>query len=195
MAQSHSPAMANRIELWPVEKLQPFKRNARTHSPEQISQIAASIVEFGFTNPILVDGENGIIAGHGRLAAAQELELPEVPVVVLNYLSAKQKQAYIIADNKLALNAGWDLDLLSEEMHQLKTSNFDLSLIGFSEAELDAINSGGWDSDIDEVEKTDENLDGIEAKIITRLDPTYKSEVEDAIKNYCDTHAISVEVS
>lgn len=129
-------AMAKRIELWPVERLQPYERNARTHSAEQVAQIAASIVEFGFTNPILVDSNDGIIAGHGRLTAAQELGLRTVPVVVLDHLSERQRKAYILADNQLALNAGWDTDLLRGELQDLAEQDFDLSLIGFSDEEL-----------------------------------------------------------
>jgi DNA modification methylase len=129
-------AMAKRIELWPVERLRPYERNARTHSPEQVAQIAASIVEFGFTNPILVDSSDGIIAGHGRLEAARELGLKTVPVVVLDHLSERQRKAYILADNQLALNAGWDTDLLRAELQDLAEQEFDLSLIGFSDDEL-----------------------------------------------------------
>lgn len=129
-------AMAKRIELWPVDRLQPYERNARTHSPEQVAQIAASIVEFGFTNPILVDSNDGIIAGHGRLTAAQELGLRTVPVVVLDHLSDRQRKAYILADNQLALNAGWDTDLLRGELQDLAEQDFDLTLIGFSDDEL-----------------------------------------------------------
>jgi DNA modification methylase len=128
--------MAKRIELWPVDRLRPYERNARTHSAEQVAQIAASIVEFGFTNPILVDSNDGIIAGHGRLTAAQELGLRTVPVVVLDHLSDRQRKAYILADNQLALNAGWDTDLLRGELQDLAEQDFDLSLIGFSDHEL-----------------------------------------------------------
>jgi DNA modification methylase len=128
--------MAKRIELWPVDRLRPYERNARTHSVEQVAQIAASIVEFGFTNPILVDSNDGIIAGHGRLSAAQELGLKTVPVVVLDHLSDRQRKAYILADNQLALNAGWDTDLLRGELQDLAEQDFDLSLIGFSDDEL-----------------------------------------------------------
>ena len=128
--------MAKRIELWPLDRLKPYDRNARTHSAEQVAQIAASIVEFGFTNPILVDSSDGIIAGHGRLSAAQELGLKTVPVVVLDHLSDRQRKAYILADNQLALNAGWDTDLLRSELQDLAELDFDLSLIGFSDDEL-----------------------------------------------------------
>ena len=104
--------MAQRIERWILDKLIPFARNPRTHSDAQIAQIAASISQFGFNNPILVDTAAGIIGGHGRLLAARRLGLTEVPVIVLDHLSEAQKRAYIIADNQLALNAGWDEDLL-----------------------------------------------------------------------------------
>src|SRR5579871_6278675 len=109
-------AMVKHIELWLVEKLIPWARNPRTHSEAQIAQIAASIAEFGFNNPILVDTKAGIIAGHGRLLAARKLGLTEVPVIVLDHLSEAQKRAYIIADNKLAENAGWDENALRSEL-------------------------------------------------------------------------------
>lgn len=128
-----SITMAKRIELWPIERLKPYERNSRTHSPEQIGHIAASIVEFGFTNPILVDGGDGIVAGHGRLAAAQELKLLQVPVVVLDHLSERQRRAYIIADNQLALTAGWDDELLKSELGELNELGFDLTLLGWGE--------------------------------------------------------------
>src|SRR5260370_32561737 len=105
-------AMVKHIELWPVDKLIPFARNPRTHSDAQVAQIAASIAEFGFNSPILVDTNAGIIAGHGRLLAARKLGLKEVPVIVLAPLSEAQKRPYIIPDNQLALNAGWDDELL-----------------------------------------------------------------------------------
>lgn len=130
------PAMADRIELWPVDRLRPYERNARTHSPEQITKLAAGMVEFGFTNPILVDSSDGIIAGHGRLAAAQSLGLTEVPVVVLDHLNEQQRRAYILADNRLALDAGWDEGVLAAEVADLAADGFDLALTGFSDEEL-----------------------------------------------------------
>ena len=133
---SSNHRMAERIELWDVGRLVPYDRNPRTHAPEQISQVAASIVEFGFLNPILVDTAAGIIAGHGRLQAAKQLGLTQVPVVVLDHLSEAQKRAYVIADNKLALNAGWDDDLLRDELAALEGDGFDVSLTGFSDDEL-----------------------------------------------------------
>ena len=130
------PVTAQRIEHWPVARLVPYERNARTHSPEQVAQIAASIQEFGFTNPILVNGKDGILAGHGRLLAAKDLGLAEVPVVVLDHLTPEQQRAYVLADNKLALNAGWDDELLQQEVMALSMAEFDLSLLGWDEGEL-----------------------------------------------------------
>ncbi|MGC9239811.1 MAG: site-specific DNA-methyltransferase [Acidithiobacillus sp.] len=114
-----------------VESLIPYARNARTHSDEQVAQIAASIKEFGWTNPILVDGDKGIIAGHGRVLAARKLGLQQVPCIELSHLSEAQKRAYILADNQLALNAGWDTELLKIELQDLDAADFDLSLLGF----------------------------------------------------------------
>lgn len=139
--------MAERIELWSTQKLVPYDRNPRTHSAEQVEQIAASIVEFGFLNPILVDTASGIIAGHGRLMAAKQLGLEQVPVVVLDHLSEEQKRAYVIADNKLALNAGWDEELLRKEMEDLAASGFDMPVIGFSDDELAALLEGTHDGE------------------------------------------------
>lgn len=119
-----------------VTELIPYVNNARTHSEEQVIQIAASIKEFGFTNPVLIDGENGIIAGHGRLMAAKKLGLEEVPTIELSYLSEAQRKAYILADNKLALNSGWDNDLLAIEFAELGELGFDLDLTGFSSEEI-----------------------------------------------------------
>ena len=120
------PWLSTHIERWPTEKLVPYARNARTHSEEQVAQIAASIRVFGWTNPVLLDGANGIIAGHGRVLAARKLGMAEVPCIELSHLSEAQKKAYIIADNKLALNAGWDEDLLRAEMAALAAEDFDL---------------------------------------------------------------------
>tara|TARA_B100000459_G_scaffold52626_2_gene28154 strand:- start:9325 stop:10146 length:822 start_codon:yes stop_codon:yes gene_type:complete len=143
MGTNFSPALAKRIEVWPIEKVIPYERNARTHSPEQVRQISASILEFGFVNPILVDSKDGVIAGHGRLLAAQDLALKEVPVVVLDHLSDTQKKAYVIADNKLALNAGWDETQLREEMFSLQAVDFDLELTGFKTDDLEEFLDGG----------------------------------------------------
>jgi DNA modification methylase len=134
-----TPRLPDAVEHWPLDRLIPYARNARTHDDDQVAQIAASIVEFGWTNPILVDAEGGIVAGHGRLLAARKLGLDTVPVVVLAQLTPAQRRAYVIADNKLALNAGWNEELLAAELHALNGEGFDLGLTGFSEAELDAL--------------------------------------------------------
>ena len=128
-----------RIEQRPVVGLIPYVNNSRKHSEEQVAQIAASIKEFGWTNPILVDGANGIIAGHGRLMAARKLGMEAVPVIELAHLSEPQRKALIIADNKLAMNAEWDNDLLMLELGELLEGGFDLDLLGFGKDELDAL--------------------------------------------------------
>ena len=125
-----------KIEQIPTADLIPYARNTRTHSPEQVAQIAGSIREFGFTNPVLIDAENGIIAGHGRVMAASKLGLAKVPCIRLAHLTETQKRAYIIADNKLALNAGWDEEMLGLELADLREVDFDLDVVGFDESEL-----------------------------------------------------------
>ncbi len=127
------------IEQIGIATLIPFAKNSRTHSDAQVAQIAASIREFGFTNPVLIDEANGIIAGHGRVMAARKLKLTEVPCIRLSHLSDAQKRAYVIADNKLALNAGWDEAMLKLELADLKALDFDLDLTGFDTDEIDAL--------------------------------------------------------
>jgi DNA modification methylase len=138
-----------KIEQLPTADLIPYARNTRTHSPEQVAQIAGSIREFGFTNPVLIDAENGIIAGHGRVMAAQKLGLAKVPCIRLGHLTDTQKRAYIIADNKLALNAGWDEEMLALELGELGDLDFDLSLIGFDESELNNLMAETIDGETD----------------------------------------------
>ncbi|MEW9897068.1 site-specific DNA-methyltransferase [Chitinivorax sp. PXF-14] len=123
--------LADKIEQWPTAKLLPYARNARTHSDDQVAQIAASIAEFGFTNPILAGSDGIIVAGHGRLAAAQKLGLEIVPVVVLDHLSPTQRRALVIADNRIAENAGWDDAMLRIELEDLQLEGFDLDITGF----------------------------------------------------------------
>jgi len=127
------------IKTVSVEKLIPYVKNSRTHSDGQVAQIAASIKEFGWTNPILVDGENGVIAGHGRLLAARKLGQKEVPVIELAHMTESQKRAYVIADNQLAMNAGWDTTLLSLELADLKEQGFEMDVLGFDPKELDKL--------------------------------------------------------
>ena len=126
----------------PLGELIPYARNPRTHTDAQVAQIAASIREFGWTNPVLVDGESGIIAGHGRVMAARKLGLERVPVIELAHMSEAQKRAYVLADNQLALNAGWDDELLRLELADLSELGFDLGLIGFGEGELERLLAG-----------------------------------------------------
>jgi len=125
------------VQYRKVSDLTPYIRNARKHPKEQVEQIAASIKEFGWTAPILVDGDNGIIAGHGRLAAAKHLKMQEVPVIELSGLTPAQKRTYLIADNQLAIEAGWDFDVLRIEVKDLELTGFDLNLLGF--ADVDAV--------------------------------------------------------
>lgn len=129
---------AKQIEMVSVDALIPYAKNARTHSDEQVAQIAGSIKEFGFNNPVLVDKDNSVIAGHGRLMAARKLGYKEVPVVKLEHLTESQRKAYILADNRIALNSGWDTSMLSLELQELK-DDIDLSLLGFDADELDAM--------------------------------------------------------
>lgn len=124
------------VEMVPVAALAPYAGNARTHSAEQVRQICASIREFGFTSPVLIDAENGIVAGHGRVLAAQRLGMAQVPTVRLGWLTEAQKRAYVLADNQIAMNAGWDPDLLKLEVGSLRLEGFDLDVLGFSDEEL-----------------------------------------------------------
>ena len=130
------------IELRPLTGILPNTRNSRTHSEEQVAQIAASIKEFGWTNPVLVDAEGVIIAGHARVLAARKLGMDEVPVIVLAHLTPAQRRALVIADNKLALNAGWNEEMLRGEMASLEADGFDLAVVGFPDEELRALLAG-----------------------------------------------------
>jgi len=127
------------VVRWPVERLLPYARNARTHSDEQVAQIAASIAEFGWTNPILAGGDGVVIAGHARLLAARKLGITVVPVIILDHLSESQRRALVIADNRLALNAGWDEEMLRVELDALREDDFNLDLLGFGDDELEAL--------------------------------------------------------
>ena len=129
--------LPQKIEILPAADLVPYARNSRTHDDAQVAQIAASIKEFGFTNPILIDEDGGIIAGHGRLSAARKLGIDEVPCLRLGHLTDAQKRAYVIADNRLALNAGWDEEMLKVEFAELGDLGFDLELTGFDAKEID----------------------------------------------------------
>ena len=137
-----------KIKYLNTDYLNPYKNNSRTHSEAQIKQISASIQEFGFTNPILIDEKAMIIAGHGRIEAAKILGIDEVPTITLKGLTEAQRKAYVIADNKLALNAGWDFDAIRVELELLQELDFNIDLLGFEEVELDEI-LNGWSTDIE----------------------------------------------
>jgi len=148
--------LAQRIEIWPVERLVPYARNPRTHSPAQVGQIAGSIAQFGFNNPVLVDSAAGVIAGHGRLLAAQKLGMAELPVIVLDHLDETARRAFLIADNRLSELAGWDDQLLAAELKELGDAGLDTALTGFDEAAVAALLAGLEDdapaSEVDEAE-------------------------------------------
>ena len=146
--------MAERIELLSIDKLIPYEKNTRIHKTFQVDQIMNSIKEFGFTNPILISKENGIIAGHGRLMAAKKLKMDSVPTICLDYLTPEQQRAYIIADNKIAENAEWDFNLLADELQNLNSLDFDVSLLGFSDEELDNL----LNTEVEEDEEEEEDL-------------------------------------
>jgi hypothetical protein len=147
-----------------VDSLIPYARNSRTHSDEQVAQIAASIREFGFLSPIIIDGNNGIIAGHGRVLAAQKLKIEQLPCIEASHLTEAQRKAYVIADNKLALNAGWDDELLRIELDELKGLGFDVTLTGFDLNEIDllTVNEG---EELDSDPSIDKYTSKIEAPI------------------------------
>src|SRR5512134_2744773 len=140
------------VEHWALDRLIPHARNARTHSEDQVAQIAGSIAEFGFVNPVLVGDDGVIVAGHGRVLAARKLGLAEVPVIVLSHLTPIQRRALMIADNRIAENAGWDEELLGAELAALREEDVDLALLGFDETEIDRLLAGTLD-------EADENLD------------------------------------
>ena len=144
-----------RLEKINIDQLVPYARNARTHSKEQILQLRASLREFGFVNPVIVDKDLNIIAGHGRVVAAKEEGITEVPCVFVEHLTETQKRAYILADNRLALNAGWDTEMLSVEIADLQGADFDISLLGFDDAELNKLMGG-----LEDVQDDDFDVDG-----------------------------------
>lgn len=186
---------ADKVERRAVKSLVPYARNARTHSPEQVDQIAASIREWGWTTPVLVDEDGTIIAGHGRVMAAQKLGLEAIPVMVASGWTDAQKRAYVLADNKLALNAGWDNELLKIELDEIKTLEFDVGLIGFTNAELDVLDGNGWESDIgDPAAAHGENLDGIETVIKVAVDQDTADRVRELIKGALGDAGITFEL-
>lgn len=180
------------VVLKPIDLLIPYARNSRTHSDAHVAQIAASIREWGWTNPVLVDEGNGIIAGHGRVLAARKLGITDVPCIELGHLTDTQRRAYIIADNKLAMNAGWDDEMLKVELEDLKDA-VDMGLIGFSADEVNVI-FNGWQSDIDVQEKHGDNLDGIDAKLVVVVGADDKEMAKEAITNALDSAGVTYEL-
>jgi len=174
---------ADKVERWSIDKLIPYARNARTHSDEQIGQIAASIKEWGWTTPILVDETGGIIAGHGRTLAAQRLKMTEVPVMVAKGWSDAKKRAYVLADNKLALNAGWDNEMLKLELGEIGELGFNLELMGFDPSEFNftAVDYSVLDGeDIDE--QLDEMANGVRKAIQIEFEPEHYEEAQELVK-------------
>lgn len=136
-----------KYEMRNVDELIPYARNARTHSPEQVTKLASSIKEFGFINPVIISDDGGILAGHGRVMAAKKLGIEKVPCVIESHLTEAQKRAYILADNRLAIDAGWDEDMLRLEIQELSSLDYDLSLTGFSEVQLSFYSSENENAD------------------------------------------------
>ena len=178
---------ADKVEKWAIEKLVPYARNSRTHSDEQISQIAASIKEWGWTTPVLVDEHGGIIAGHGRTLAAQRLKMAEVPVMVAKGWSEAKRRAYVIADNKLALNAGWDNELLALELEELGDLGFDMDLLGFDPSELhtSAVDYSILDGD-DVDAQLNEMANGVRKAIQIEFEPEHYDEAQALVKFWRD---------
>ena len=172
-----------------VNKLIPYAKNSRTHSDQQVAQIAASIKEFGFRNPILVDGV-GVIAGHGRLLAAQKLGLDKVPTIDCSDMTESQKKAYIIADNKLALNAGWDNDLLKLEIGDLQDENFNIDLLGFDVSELNFTEVDYSILDDEDVSKQLSDMaNGVRKAIQIEFEPEHYDEAFELVKFWRDERA------
>ena len=165
-----------------TEDLIPYVNNARTHSDEQVTQIASSIKEFGFNNPILTDGENGVIAGHGRLLAAKKLGLETVPTIELSGLTKAQKKAYILADNKIALNSGWDIDLLSVELQELQDTDL-APVTGFSAEELNTLLSETTEP-AEEEEPEEEEPEEDSFNLTLSIPIEYKEQVQDFVKSF-----------
>jgi ParB-like chromosome segregation protein Spo0J len=173
-----------------VADLIPYARNSRTHSDAQVGKIAASIQEFGFLNPVIIDGNNGIVAGHGRVLAAQKLGMAEVPVIEASHLTEAQRRAYVIADNRLALDAGWDEEMLRVEFEELEALGFDLELTGFhhSEINLDEIDYSVLDGDsVDE--KINNMAAGVKKAIQIEFEPDHYEEAQELVKFWRDQGA------
>ena len=179
-----------KIEQVKIDKLIPYARNSRTHSDAQVAQIAASIKEFGFTNPVLIDETGSIIAGHGRVMAARKLAIADVPSSRLTHLTDAQKKAYVIADNKLALNAGWDNEMLALELAEIGELGFDLELIGFDPSEFNntAVDYSVLDGEDIEAE-LDEMASGVRKAIQIEFEPEHYEEAQALVKFWRENKA------
>jgi ParB-like chromosome segregation protein Spo0J len=172
-----------KIEKIKLEKLIPYINNARTHNDQQVAQIAASIREFGFNNPVLIDDKNTIIAGHGRVLAAQKLELEDVPCIKLSHLTDTQRKAYVIADNKLALNAAWDEELLNLEIENLKAADFNVDILAFDPSELKSFDVDYSVLDQEEIDKQlEEMANGVRKAIQIEFEPEHYEEAQELVK-------------
>lgn len=195
MTKKHTP----QIEQIDTTKLIPYARNSRTHNEAQVAQIAASIREFGFNNPVLIGFDNDIIAGHGRVLAAQKLQLEKVPCIRLDHLTDTQKRAYVIADNRIALNAGWDEEMLKLELADLKETEIDLELLGFSTAELEMFTQIGQEMETvnseDNTRTPKDNAEGLEDASVRQIILVYPLEeytkIVDAMGEYAEKFALS----
>jgi len=178
---------ADKVEKWSIDKLIPYARNARTHSDEQVAQIAASIKEWGWTTPVLVDEHGGIIAGHGRTLAAQRLRMKEVPVMVAKGWSDAKKRAYVLADNKLAMNAGWDNEMLALELAEIGDLGFDLNLIGFDPSEFNntVVDYSVLDGDDIDLE-LDQMANGVRKAIQIEFEPEHYEQAQTLVKFWRD---------
>ena len=181
---------ADKVEKWSIERLIPYARNARTHSDEQVAQIASSIKEWGWTTPVLVDEDGGIIAGHGRTLAAQKLKMKEVPVMVAKGWSDAKKRAYVLADNKLALNAGWDAEMLGLELAEIGELGFNLELIGFDPSEFNksAVDYSVLDGEDIETE-LEEMASGVRKAIQIEFEPEHYEEAQALVKFWRENKA------
>lgn len=174
--------MPEQLERRPISELVPYARNARTHSDAQIAQIRASIREFGFINPVLIDAAGNIIAGHGRVLAAQAEGMTEVPCVLVEHLSDAQRRAYILADNRLAEMSGWDLDMVAIELGDIRDAGLDLTLTGFTEADLELEQETEYDfSDFDEENAKMEGLEEVTISVI--VPKKHREQVEAFLAN------------
>ena len=180
-----------KITYRPVEALTADPRNRRSHREVQIEQIARSIQEFGFTNPVLIDEQGQIIAGHGRLTAAIRLGFTEVPCIEISHMTSSQKRAYVVADNKLALNAGWDEDLLKLELGELAEEGIAIALTGFSDDELDKLYGRNplddeWNSDLSRVDSIEPKNTSAKGKFVVTFNEWDREELREAITNMID---------